>query len=370
MTRYPEESNPPSFLRSARERALHWQFAACRSLLAALLSAALASAADLPVAGGINRVIDEAQAKVVKIYGAGGFRGMEHYQSGFLISADGHILTAWSYVLDTDYISVTLADGRKYQAKLVGADPRMETAVLKIEAADLPHFDLDKTVAVDAGTRVLALSNLFNVAMGNEPSSVQHGTIAVVTQLEARHGVFETPYHGPVYVLDMTTNNPGAAGGALVTRRGELAAMLGKELKNSLNNTWLNYAVPIGQLRESINAIRAGKFVARPEKVAEKKPAQPVQLSALGIVLVPDALERTPAYVDQVRPGTPAAKAGIRPDDLVLLVGSHLVQSCKALQSELESIPREEHVKLTVLRGQELLELSLEPASEEKQVPR
>ena len=94
------------------------------------------------------------------------------------------------------------------------------------------------------GTRVMAFSNLFGVAVGDEPVSVQRGTISVITRLEARRGVFETPYRGPVYVLDVTTNNPGAAGGALVTRRGELIGMLGKELRNSLNNTWLNYAVP------------------------------------------------------------------------------------------------------------------------------
>ena len=113
---------------------------------------------------------------------------------------------------------------------------------------------------------MLAFSNLFGVATGNEPASVQKGTISVVTRLEARRGAFETPYHGPVYVLDVTTNNPGAAGGALVTRQGELAGMLGKELRNALNNTWLNYAVPIAELRQSVDEIRAGKFVARRDR--------------------------------------------------------------------------------------------------------
>jgi hypothetical protein len=55
---------------------------------------------------------------MVKIYGAGGLRGLEAYQSGFLISPQGHVLTAWSYVLDTDFITVTLADGRKFQGRL------------------------------------------------------------------------------------------------------------------------------------------------------------------------------------------------------------------------------------------------------------
>ena len=290
------------------------QFAFCiLLLLLLLLSSAPASIVD---------TIDQVQPKMVKIYGAGGLRGMEAYQSGILISPEGHILTVYSHVLDTDYITAVLADGRKFEAKLLGADPRLEVAVLKIDAAGLPCFDLAKAVKVEAGARVLALSNIFGVATGNEPASVQKGTVSVVTRLEARRGVFETPYHGPVYVLDVTTNNPGAAGGALVTRRGELAGMLGKELRNSLNNTWLNYAVPDRRTPRS-RSRRFGPASSSPARRPKpaKPPERPLDLASLGIVLVPDVLERTPPYVDHVRPGSPAAKAGIRPDDLILLVG-------------------------------------------------
>ena len=76
-------------------------------------------------------------------------------------------------------------------------------------------------------------------------------------------------------------------------------------------------------------------------------------------MLIPDVLERTPPYVDHVRPGSPAEKAGIRPDDLILLLGDRLIQSCKALASDLEYVDYEDAVKLTVLRGQELIEFSL-----------
>jgi len=339
------------------------RFGICGLVCLLTLLAPAARAGDLGSRPAADPVA-QAQKRVVKIYGAGGFRGMEHYQSGILISPEGHVLTVLSYVLDSDRVSVTLHDGRSYEAKLVGADPRLEAAVLKIEAADLPCFDLAKPAELVGGAGVLAVSNLFNVASGNEPASVQHGTVSVVTRLEARRGTFETPYHGPVYVLDMTTNNPGAAGGALVTRRGELAAMLGKELRNTLNNTWLNYAIPIDELRPSVEAIRAGKFVAAPEPAA-KKPARPASVAALGMVLVPDVLERTPAFVDQVRPGSPAARAGLLPDDLVLLVGNRLIQSCKALRQELEAIDRGDPIKLTVLRGQELVDVTLPPSEAE-----
>ncbi len=319
-----------------------------------------------PAAGSIVEAIDQVQPKIVKIYGAGGFHGLEKYQSGILISSEGHILTAQSHVLDTDELTAVLADGRKFEAKLLGADPRLEVAVLKIDAAGLPHFDLGKAVKLDAGALVLAFSNLFGVAQGNEPASVQKGTISVVTRLEARRGVYETPYRGPIYVLDVTTNNPGAAGGALVTRQGELAGMLGKELRNSLNNTWLNYALPIEELRQSVDEIRAGKFVAR-EPESGRKPERSLDLPSRGIVLIPDVLERTPPYVDHVQPGSVADQAGIRPDDLILLLGDRLVPSCKALASDLEYVDREDQIKLTVLRGQELIEFSLHATKEKPQ---
>jgi len=338
----------------------------CAALLLAaamLLAAAVSARAQSPVADVIARV----QPRIVKIYGAGGFRGMEAYQSGFLISAEGHILTVFSYVLDTDYITVVLDDGRRFEeAKLLGADPALEVAVLKVDATDLPHFNIDEAVTVEAGTRVLALSNLFGVATGNEPASVQHGVVSVRTTLAARRGVFETPYDGPVYVLDAMTNNPGAPGGALVTRRGELVGMLGKELKNSLNNTWLNYAVPIEELRESVEAIRAGRFIAREEEKPDKKPERALDLELLGIVLVPDVLARTPPYVDQVRDGSPADRAGLRPDDLILLLNDRLIQSCKSLRKELQYIDYADPVAFTVLRRQELVQVTLQAQADEE----
>ena len=224
-------------------------------------------------------------------------------------------------------------------------------------------------MALSSGARVLALSNLFGVATGNEPASVQHGTVSVVTRLDARRGVFETPYHGPVYVLDLVTNNPGAAGGALVTRRGELAAMLGKELRNSLNNTWLNYAVPIDQLRKSVETICAGKIVARAEGEAG---AEAGPSHGPGPAGDRAGARRAGADAGLRRRGAPRLARrppGPPPDDLILLVGNRLIQSCKALRSELELIDRDDRVHLTVLRGQELIEVVLEPSDEETGKP-
>jgi serine protease Do len=323
------------------------------SIVVLLLAAGAARAGE-----SLAAVIDAQQPKMVKIYGAGGPSGLESYQSGFLFSDAGHILTVWSYVLDTDHIIATLADGRRLEAKLVGADPRLELAVLKIEGEGLPHFDLAAAVPAEAGTRVLAFSNLFGVAAGEEPNSVQHGTVAVKTRLDARRGVFESPYRGNVYVLDAMTNNPGAAGGALVNQHGELLAMLGKELRSAQNHIWLNYALPVDELRGSVEQIMQGKF--RPsDEAPDILPEEAIDLAQTGLVLVPDVLERTPPYVDVVRQDSPAARAGVRPDDLIVFVGENLVHSCQGFRDELAHIERGNPLRLVLMRGQELVEAEL-----------
>jgi len=334
--------------------------------VAVVLAVPIAAWANAPLAS----VIHEVQAKVVKIYGAGGFRGLEPYQSGFLISPEGHVLTAHSYVLDADYITCTLDDGQKFEAKLLGVDPRLEVAVLKIEAKDLPYFDLSTAAVAMEGTRTLAFSNLYGVAFGEEAVSVQHGIVSASTALEARRGVFETLYTGPVYVVDAMTNNPGAAGGALTNMRGEILGMLGKELRNARNNTWLNYAIPIAELSASIEQIRAGKAPPVANDRPDQKLPNPLTLQGLGIVMVPNILERTPPFVDRVRPNSPAAKAGVKPDDIIMFVDEQLIQSINTLQTVLERIAIDERIRLTLMRDKELVELTLEvPPLEQAQPP-
>lgn len=332
----------------------------CCILSAALLAGGwTATAAPAADPTSFADVVADVQPKMVKIFGAGGLRGLQAYQSGFLISPDGHVLTAWSYVLDTDLITVTLADGRRLQGQLVGADPRIEIAVLKVPVQEVPYFSLDLAKELEIGDRVLAFSNLFGVAMGDEPASVQHGNVSMKTQLAARRGVFETPYEGPVYVLDAMTNNPGAAGGALTNLRGELAGILGKELRSSLNNTWLNYAVPIDQLTDSVEAILAGRTLPRSVDDQTPKPAQAWTLGLLGVRLVPNVLPNTPPFVDVVVSDSPAAGMGMQPDDLILFVNGRVASSRQNLLDELSFIDRIDPLNLTIQRGIELLEITV-----------
>jgi serine protease Do len=303
--------------------------------------------------------LDRTLAKVVKIFGSGGMGGLEDYGSGFLVSSSGHVVTVWSHLIDTGEVRVVLNDGRRFVAKFLKGDTSRDLAVLKIDApdTDLPFFDLRDSLDVTPGTRVLAYSNMFKVATGDEPVSVIHGVISVRTRLSGRRGAYRATYEGPVYVVDSVTNNPGAAGGALTTLDGRLVGMLGRELLNSESNTWVNYAVPIGELRGPIEDIVAGRAVP------QSKPPESGQLrfTALdfGLVLVPDVVYRTPAYVEAVVAGSSAVKAGIRSEDLVVFVNDELVQSNRTLKTILGRLDPGELIHVVVRRKDQLLPLEL-----------
>jgi serine protease Do len=262
-------------------------------------------------------------------------------------------------VLDADDLAVVLDDGRKYAAKVAGVDPVSELAVLELptEGEQLPAFDLNKAVAARVGDRVLAFSNLYNIAGGDEPVSVLQGVVTAIAPLEARRGGFQSNYHGAVYVVDAAANNPGAAGGALVNWNGELVGLLGKELRSRATGAWLHYALPIGEIAETVQSLREGRSLdAAPTTAA---PLEPLSLAALGLVLVPDVLERTPPYVDAVFPKSPAAEAGLRPDDLIVFVGGEPTASCKAVVEAIGRREKFDEVRVSVLRRGKVIEVAL-----------
>jgi len=317
-------------------------------------------AAPAPVLSSPSDILDATLAKVVKIFGTGGIHNLEGYGTGLLVSPNGHVVTVWSHLLDSGDVSVVLNDGRRYTAKFLKGDPSRDLAVLKIEGdnLELPCFDLRDIADVSPGTRVLAFSNMFKVAAGDEPVSVVHGVVAARARLSARRGAYGAAYEGPVYIVDAVTNNPGAAGGALTTLDGRLVGMIGRELRNTESNTWVNYAVPLAQLRGPIAEIIAGRFTASPSKSDE---ANLPRFSAidLGLVMVPDVVYRTPAYIESVIPGSPAAKAGVMTEDLIVFVNDELVQSNRTLKSILGRLESGDSIRLVVRRKEKLVPLDL-----------
>ena len=306
-----------------------------------------------------DTLVDRIQEKVVKLFGAGGAKGLESYQSGVLIGSDGYILTSWSTVLDVTSVRVVAYDGRRLNATVVGVDPPNEMALLKVDDAGLSGFELDTSLATRPGQRVFGVSNLFGIATGNEYCSVQKGVVMAVAPLTQRRGKTKSLYQGKVYVIDVMTNNPGAAGGALIDMQGRLIGILGKEIRDEQAGIWLNYALPLDVVQASMDRILKGNTSADLESI--KTVDKPHRLADLGLTLIPDVLAKTPAFVDQIRKGSIADRSGIQTNDLILLANDQRIDSRKSFERVLSTLNRADSFELLVQRGQELIRIQVRP---------
>jgi serine protease Do len=334
----------------------------------------------------VTPTVDIVNNKMVKLFGIGGFKGLPSYGTGILVSAKGHILTANNHILNTPGIIIHLYDGRRYQAKVLFREPELDVALLKIdETVDfLPHFDFAKEAArplAENGDWVLAFSNQFKIAIGDERMSVQRGVILAYADLRGRRGIFNAPFTGDVYFLDAIACNPGAAGGIVTNRKGDLLGILGRELKDTRTETWINYAVPIQSVAvvQRDDPKNAGKLITEKVSMArfvdeamrgkyvqgERPKATEDKGGYHGIVLVVNAVSSTPPYVEEVMPGSPAAKGGLRPDDLILYVEGESVPTIKTFRDAMKNYAPETEVLLRFQRGNKLegvkLKLTVQP---------
>lgn len=338
-------------------------------LLVVLCICHLAQADD--TFAGIAREVNQ---KMVKIYGAGGYRGVNAYCTGVLISPDGFILTVYSPTLDTQNLRVHLYDGTRHAAELVAAEPQLDVALLRIREREsfkeqpLPHYDLSKPAPMaQPGDWVLAFSNQFEVAVRDEPVSVLRGVVAAVVPFAGRRGITEASYKGMAYIVDAITNNPGANGGLLTTRQGEPLGLIGKELKNTLTETWVNYAMPLAPLADFAQKAMKGQYKrqARTEDtVLEDKKA------FHGITLITDVLDRTPPYIEDIIPGSPAAQAGLRINDLIIFIRAprpdvpeeleeKLISSCKTFKEVMAPLAPGTKIGFVVRRDGQLVTYDL-----------
>ena len=325
--------------------------------------------ADAPASA--RSVTDATLPKVVKIFGAGGLRGLPAYGTGFVVSPGGRIVTAWNHVLDaTPDIQAVLDDGRRLRCRVLAADPAGGLAVLEPDRGDLdlPFFNPAEFAAAEAGDRVLAFSNAYKVAGGDEPVAVQRAVVSAVAELDARRGRNAVGTGGRVLILDAPTNNPGAAGAPVVDRGGRLVGVLGRELKNDATNVFVNYALPAEALADTVAAMLDGTF-APPPRTAGGATGGPVPAD-LGLLLVPDVVRRTPAYVELVAGDSPAAAAGLRPGDLLVLAGGEVVNSVRAFRSALAAAEPGEPLEVVVRRDGGLVPLTVAvPAAEDLRDP-
>lgn len=315
-----------------------------------------------PRANAFAAAIEKSLPAVVKIYGAGVGARVAHFGTGVLISADGHILTLYSAMLTEDLPNgiqpkVVLADGREFKARVHFRSRALEAAIIKIEAADLPHLVPGDSDKIRPGHWTLLVGNAFNLASGNEAPSVNLGVLsAVVDKLDAsvRIGAGEYRYQGRAFITD-ANNNPGSYGGPMLTLEGEWIGLAGRIVASNLTNTQINYGVPINDLKEFITAGLAEKAL-KPDsdfKPTGRGPVKPVVAGYHGIHLFNQGGQLPPPFVDRMDRKSPAKAAGLREDDLIRYVNGTLVQTIEQFQAAMAKLPAGADVKLTLERGRE-----------------
>jgi serine protease Do len=324
--------------------------------IAALLLVTTASVAQEENAGGpFATAMDAARARVVKLYG-GGFGRERGYGSGVLVSADGQIVTTLSVLLESPALRAVLPDGRRFPAEIVKRDEVRQLALLKIDADGLPFFSLGNSERLRRGDWVIAAANPFKVAEGPEPVSVAVGVFAGRAELSARRRAHDFAYEGPVLITDVIVATPGSAGGALVDADGRFVGLIGKAVVSKYTNTWMNYALP----SEQVAAFLRNTGEPRPlDDVRDDTVPSGAARPDLGIRLFDIGGRTRLAYVERVRPDSPAREAGIRPNDLILSVAGESIGTCDDFHAALQTLRPGEQVAIVAKRGDELISVTL-----------
>jgi serine protease Do len=328
---------------------------------ATLLLLACAAAAGPPVRSAkVDAAVAAVQPAVVKVFGVKGFRGVFGYMTGVIVHESGLVITRGSVTLEeAPQIRCHLNDGRRFPAELVRYDRRSKMVLLRLlgdPGQTFPVAKLGSSDGVRAGQFVLLVGNAYRVAEGREPCAVNLGVVSAITSPSMRAGLADSfDYDGEVILHD-AMNNPGVYGGPLVNLEGEVIGISGTLVESRETNVQLHFAVPIDDLKpfieDTLARPDAGKTYGSPDEEEGEGRGEP---GYHGIAILKAGINvATPAYVDRVAPGSPAAKAGVQPDDLVLKIDRMSVKSWKAFERMLGRYRAGETVQLTVKRKDEV----------------
>jgi serine protease Do len=230
--------------------------------------------------------------------------------SGVVVSPNGYILTANHVVEGADEIKVKVTStggDKEYSAKVIGTDPPTDVAVLKIEARDLPAITLGNSDQLEVGDMVLAVGDPFGLE--------RTVTMGIVSALGRSGFQFGGDSDRPNYQDFIQTDaaiNPGNSGGALVDAEGRLVGINTFIVSSTYGNEGIGFAVPINLARHVMDRLIQSGKVTRGYLGVRPKDINAGLAESFGL---PD---QNGALVDDVNPGTPAQKAGIRPGDVVV----------------------------------------------------
>jgi serine protease Do len=257
--------------------------------------------------------------------------------SGFIISADGYILTNNHVVDKATDIKVSLADGRVFEAKLVGKSPDIDIALIKIDAQGLPSAALGDSEITEVGDMVIAIGNPFGLS-----HTVTSGIISAKGRV-----IGVGPYDN--LIQTDAAINPGNSGGPLFNSSGEVVGINTVIIASGQN---LGFAVPITMVKEVLPSIKAKGKPDMGWLGVSAQPVTPDLAAALGLA------EPIGALVNGVEKGSPAARAGLmRGDVIVELDGKKIL-----VPAELPRMVAFGHigktVRLKVIRQNRVLELN------------
>jgi serine protease Do len=267
--------------------------------------------------------------------------------SGFVVDKDGYILTNRHVVEGADKISVTLADGKRYDAKLVGKDARTDVALLKIEPkGNLTVLNLGDSDQTDVGEWVMAVGNPFGLS-GNSV------TVGVVS-FKGRPLPLNTQANPVEMIQTDASINPGNSGGPLLNTKGEVIGINTLIITQGLpQSAGVGFAVPINVAKEILPQLRDKGHVVR---------------GWLGVVIQPVSEdlakslhmdEAKGAIVADVTKDSPADKAGLSPGDVVVTADGRAIEDSSALSRYIASKAPGSSVRLQVLRDGSRRTLSL-----------
>jgi len=312
----------------------------------------------------VESVIDTVQPSLVKIHGASGLRGITSYATGIIVSAAGHILTLDQILIQKDRTRVVLFDGSVHRAKVLPEDPKLGIRLLKIDPTLVdgelrPLWPPDEEGArFRTGQFVVSVGNCFRLAEFSEKLSATFGVVVGKANTALRYRLMDVKYDGDLILTD-ACNNPGHYGGALFTLDGRWIGLNMRLLDSKETNTMLSAAIPVRYVLPYLEDHIHGK--RRRDVEVEKQPAW------TGIVLFDKAGRRSPpAYVDRTVRGSPAAKLGLRPDDLIVRIDDYSVRSCKEFREVLAKYGPGDKVKLTWKRGTKIKNDTLELVADPK----
>lgn len=267
--------------------------------------------------------------------------------SGVIVdAAQGYILTNHHVIKDADQVVVTLKDRRQFQAKIVGADPGTDIAVLRIEGKNLTALKFGDSDQLNVGDYALAIGNPFGLG--------QTVTMGIISAL-GRSGLNIEGYED--FIQTDASINPGNSGGALINLRGELIGINTAIIGPAGGNVGIGFAVPANMARGVMNQLVRYGEVRRGRLGIEMVDLTPDIAKKLGTALLEGAL------IASVQAGSPAEKAGLRERDIIVGMNGRPIRSPSELRARLGLTPVGDEVELKIQRGAEARTLRMKIAA-------